>query len=394
MAAIRIVEGVDPEDRVAFGLPAPRLLVAATGLVLAIACGSSPLPAALRGTLAVLIAAAASVLAWGRVGGRPLLAWTPLVAGFALQRWQRRQPPLPFAGDRRDERGQAVPTAAARVVGRPDRADDAQTPVIGGARRIVFFSLEGGVGRTTLATEVAAMQARPGRVRTASGRSVPPRVAVVDLDLDAGGVGERLGLSGPSLADLLAPGPVGPQRMRRTLVRHRESGLMALLAPPAPMAVSGDLLGARAVDLLRALDGTGLDAVVVDLGPGLTPLTRPVLAAAHDIVVVLTPSTSLPRDASRAQDALASLPVRGRVHLVCNRVASGWRTDAAVRAVSASLTASIASDPRFDGAERSHVPTSVSAHGPAPDGLAQLAAALRPEAPAAARRAPLVAAAP
>ncbi len=380
MAGIRIVEGVDPEDRVAFGLPAPRLLVAAGGVVLAMACWSAPGPAALRAALTVGVMAGAAGMAWGHLGGRPALEWVPLVAGFAVRRWAARRA-VPPAPTRPPARGLAPDPVRLQVLARGSApapgvgtAGQDPPPFLGGTRRIAFFSLKGGVGRTTLATETATLLAHHGRVRAGTARAVPLRVALVDLDLDAGAVAHRLGLGGPSLADLLGPGPLSPERVRRALVRHPGSRLEALLAPPAAPADPDDRVPDRILAVVHALDRTGVQAAVLDLGPGLTPVTRPLLMAAHDVVVVLTPAPSAVHDAVRTLDAVRRAAPGARLHVVHNRSAGEDES----RPLEPGVAARVASDPRFEWAERSHVPAVLDGRGPAPGGLAALAAAVMP----------------
>ncbi|HUY97506.1 MAG TPA: hypothetical protein VMW47_07810 [Verrucomicrobiae bacterium] len=375
-AGIRIIEGLDPEDRIAFGLTAPRLLVAVGGVVLAMACAGSPLAAVLRAPLAALLVLVTAALAWGRLGGRPALDWAPLVAGYALRRWRARPQPEPP----RERLGRGALGAAGPPSGRagPLRGSAPgpalAPPFLGGTRRIVFFSLRGGVGRTTLAIEVASLLARDGRVCGRGARPRPLRVALVDLDIEAGQVAERIGCTGPSLADLLGQERPGPAAVRQALVRPAGSPLRALLAPPqAPSDRDGRLVE-RIVTVLYALDGSGVEAALVDIGPGLDPLAQRILAAAHDVVLVLADTPGAAHDVVRARDALRPLRLAARIHVVHNRahtVGAGDRR-------SGQLTARVLSDPRFERAQRTRIPAVLDRTLPLPEGLAVLTDALLP----------------
>jgi Mrp family chromosome partitioning ATPase len=121
----------------------------------------------------------------------------------------------------------------------PTNAFPGETPVfIGATQRIAFFSLKGGVGRTTLATEAAALLARDARHRAAVG--APPerlRVALLDIDMGSANVSMKLGLTHPTLWDLvIEPAPTADS-VDRCLLEHDDSGLRVLLGPPR--AISG-----------------------------------------------------------------------------------------------------------------------------------------------------------
>ena len=104
------------------------------------------------------------------------------------------------------------------------------------ARRLTFFSLGGGTGKTTLAVEVASLLADRGWCRAGRGAAVPPRVALVDLDLTSPRVGLRLGVPAPTNWDLAEADLAGPA-VGRLLAVH-ESGLQVMPGPASlPPAV-------------------------------------------------------------------------------------------------------------------------------------------------------------
>ncbi len=376
MAGIRIVEGVEPEDRVAFGLPAPRLLVAASGLIMAMGLWGSPLPAGLRMLGAGLVAACAAVAAWGRAAGRPVLDWCPLVVAYTGRRWHAgRAGAVPASAHERRSGRRAAPSRALGRRATPDAGCARRSR----GRRVAVFSLEPAVGRTTLATELAVLLAHPPPGRVASRTEGEP-VVLVDFDVDAGGVADRLGLDGPSMTGLLGPGPVDQESVRRLLVPHPPSGFVALLAPTTPPRLRGAALAARAVTVLDHLDGAGCSSSVIDLGPGVTPLSRAVLGTAADVVVVLGPGASVADDAARLARALAGVRPCGRLHLVCNRARPG--TDPtldpyrqAAKTLGIATAIAVPWDGRLALAERTHVPAALTSGAP-PPALAALAAAV------------------
>lgn len=136
---------------------------------------------------------------------------------------------------------------------------------------ITVSAAKGGVGKTTLAYELAAALAGP----------------LVDLDWDAGGATRMWGLDPTAstrapLLDALEAGPDGrPPRPRR---RPNQPPLIPSHPDLSASRIDPDLLA----DCLQAW-AAGMDApvMVVDTHPGANPLTDGALAAA-DVVVVPT----------------------------------------------------------------------------------------------------------
>ena len=148
----------------------------------------------------------------------------------------------------------------------------------GEAGRIVaVFSPKGGVGRTTIAVNLAVAAHGLGR-----------EVALVDGSLQFGDVAVMLNVDprSKSIADLVPEMAAGdPDSLDAALVTH-SSGVRLLLAPPSPE--TAELIPAgyvrRVVEKLRATH----DLVVVDCGPWLSETTLGVLDVADLILLVLT----------------------------------------------------------------------------------------------------------
>jgi hypothetical protein len=171
MDQIEFADGFDTPDTLAFGLGAGQLAVVMAGALAAYSLVRSTLPPVVVDPLAIVLAGAAAVLGWLKVSGRPALDW----AVFASRFWMR-----PRRGIARWELAIEVPTLA-KATTTEDRQSDptgAETSPIGeqsgatpspplsvgipplrvppparahGARRVTFFSLRGGTGRSTLA---------------------------------------------------------------------------------------------------------------------------------------------------------------------------------------------------------------------------------------------------
>jgi pilus assembly protein CpaE len=148
------------------------------------------------------------------------------------------------------------------------------------ARRVVaVYSPKGGVGTTTIATNIA--------VAAAQRRS--DRVVLVDLDLQFGGVATHLNLAAKTtLADVVRDEAAlrEPELLRTYAIRH-DSGLHVLAAPTSPE--SAELI---TPDHISHLIGTlleGYEAIVIDAGSVLDERTLTVFEAAETIVLPVYP---------------------------------------------------------------------------------------------------------
>lgn len=128
-----------------------------------------------------------------------------------------------------------------------------------GGKVITVFSAKGGVGKTTLATNLAVSLAATGA-----------RTLLVDLDVMFGDVGIALQLSPESsMADAIAmQGHLDAQALQSIASRHEASGLDVIAAPIDP-GDAEQIPGPLAVELLRAAR-SHWQYVVVDTPPSIT----------------------------------------------------------------------------------------------------------------------------
>ena len=141
---------------------------------------------------------------------------------------------------------------------------------------VVVFSPKGGVGRTTVAVNVAVAAASMGK-----------KVCVVDASLQFGDVGVLFNLSpkNKTVADLIIEGVPDLDSLEATLITH-SSGVRVLLAPPSPE--TAELVTAAA--FRQILDSLRLhhDLVIVDTWPWFHETTLSLLDQADEIVAVMT----------------------------------------------------------------------------------------------------------
>ena len=149
-------------------------------------------------------------------------------------------------------------------------------------RTVAVYSPKGGVGTTTIATNVAVVAAQ----RKAD------RVILVDLSLQFGGVATHLNLEPKlTIADVIRDDAAlrEPDLLRSYAVRH-DSGLHVLAAPPTPE--KAELITPDHVSHILGTLLEAYDAVVVDAGSVLDERALRVFETAETIVLPVHPEIS------------------------------------------------------------------------------------------------------
>jgi pilus assembly protein CpaE len=186
----------------------------------------------------------------------------------------------------------------------PKSADAARA----GAKLIAIYSPKGGVGCTTVATNLAvALSARPNTT-----------VGLIDLDLQFGDVAAALDLrTVNSIAELLKADTVTAELIDETFVRH-ESGVRVLVAPDDLEAV--DTIETEQVIKLLDQLRPHFDFLVCDLWSSLDPLTRSVMRIADSVMFVTTPEFPALRDLQRViSSSRSELLLDRRMSVIVNR---------------------------------------------------------------------------
>ncbi len=180
----------------------------------------------------------------------------------------------------REKQGRiAAPSAEARATGAAGARAAAGLPAREPGRVVAVFAPKGGVGRTTIAVNIAVAAASEGD-RT---------VCLMDGSFQFGDVGVLLNLNpkNKSIADLVSDmeGGTDPESLEPFIVAH-SSGVRVLLAPPSPEMAEliTPAAAKRVLDMLRAHN----DLIIVDCTSSFSDSTLAILDSADVILTILT----------------------------------------------------------------------------------------------------------
>jgi len=180
-------------------------------------------------------------------------------------------------------------------------------------RVVVVLSPKGGVGKTTISTNLAI----------ALSRRAPLDTVIVDFDSQFGDVASVLNISAQhTLEDAFTEEAVHPPLVVKGLLNAFDEKLLVLAASESPAALE-KVSPHQESNLLRQLS-TDYAYVVVDTGSGLTDETMAALEVATDVIMVTTMDVSSVKALRRAADLLDRIDLLPRSrHLVVNMTESG-----------------------------------------------------------------------
>ncbi len=425
MRGVRIPHDLNGEDQFVLGLSVPRLAALLLGLLAAYTILHLTLPAPLQLAAAGIAALAGAAIAWVRPEGRSLIHWMLAAIEFKLGRQiasgpdpnsrtdskastrPQRQlvgdrgprlsvvthsqstpthepppaPPLPYADDVIE-----LPAPDDGGSEHPDGDIDAETPepapvYLGGPQVITFFSAKGGTGRTTLASEIAALLAMKGRYRESpTSPPQPLRVVLIDFDLASANVSARLGIAQPTMLDYLCDLTVPHPDPRDYVVHHHATGLDVLLGPSKCLAGDrAELFGVpQAAHILSTLRAAGYQFLILDMSATLGNLETYLLETATRIYCVVTPTAGSVQSLYRGVEALRRLGLGSKLQYVANKMRDGFSLAEPMGDLNGSLVARIPYDPGFDTAENRHEPIVIRSAGASGEALRRLAASVYP----------------
>jgi MinD-like ATPase involved in chromosome partitioning or flagellar assembly len=392
MAEVEFADGFDVREPLLWGLAPAQLGTILAAAVLAYLVLRSPLMPAASLPLASLLAAAGTGVALLPFEGRPLVHWLGAAARFHSR--PRRGLLVLRGGASPDGSAVETPRRVPLVLlpeppdtpAEPPASPLAWSPIRDGAgeragldplgcgeaglraaRRITFFSLAGGAGRTTLAAEMAGLLASAAR---------GSRVAVIDLDLLSPRCGLRLGVPlATEWEEAMASGAAAEAVDR--LLRVDQRGVRVLPGPASvPLERPDGELPRRLAAIASELDRRGCDSVILDVPAGLGPVTRWALEAAHDIFVVACPTAGGVQDVYRSTEALRRLGHARKLRYVVNRGAEARLFAEAMADLGGRILAAVPDDPALVRAEAEHRLLGPSVRGATGAALRALAASV------------------
>jgi len=207
-------------------------------------------------------------------------------------------------------RSQTIDDGSGPVLQGGDMASDGWTRR---ATVVAVFNPKGGVGKTTVATNLAsALQIRKGQ-----------SVLLIDADTVTGHVTTSLGVEEvrtvvDSWRDEFEGGPA---ETLLDIASSHPSGMRVVALTSSPLHT--DILEPARVAEAITLARRGFDFMVVDLHPSYSTLNQAIFEKADRILVPVTPDVPAIRAAVQLANVASELGIRERLSLVINRANSG-----------------------------------------------------------------------
>lgn len=171
---------------------------------------------------------------------------------------------------------------------------------------IACYSPKGGVGKTTLAVNLAYALATMNK-----------KVALIDLSLQFGEVGVFLDIpKGDTIADMVEEHSLELSTVKSYLIRH-QSGIQVMLSSSSPEYA--ELIRPEHVDAILSTLRTEFDFVMVDMGVALGDCAIAAMETADTILLVVTEDIAALHDAKRSIKVLEALNQQDKVKVVVNK---------------------------------------------------------------------------
>ena len=178
---------------------------------------------------------------------------------------------------------------------------------------VIVFNPKGGVGKTTIAVNVAALlQVRKGQ-----------RVLLVDCDTVTGHVASSLGMENVrTVADAWTEDmSTGVVESFAEIAAPHSNGVHVLVMAESPLHT--EILDPKRVAEAITAARRAFDWVVVDMHPDYGPLNQVIFERADKIIVPVTPDVPAIRAAVQFREVAVELDIRERLAMVVNRANSG-----------------------------------------------------------------------
>jgi pilus assembly protein CpaE len=207
---------------------------------------------------------------------------------------------------------------------RRETVDDGSGPILQGggpvgiagwhtrAMTVAVFNPKGGVGKTTVATNLAAAFQGLGK-----------SVLLIDADTVTGHVTTSLGIEAfRTVADSWRDeSEGGPAETLSEIASPHVSGMRVVALTDSPLHT--DILDPARIASAITMSRSSFDVIVIDLHPSYSTLNQAIFEEADRILVPVTPDVPAIRAAVQLREVSINLGCRERLALVVNRANSG-----------------------------------------------------------------------
>ncbi|WP_312653297.1 AAA family ATPase [Aminipila sp.] len=175
------------------------------------------------------------------------------------------------------------------------------------SRVVTVFGAKGGLGKTTIATNLAVKLAEKGK-----------KVALIDLDLQFGDIHIFLDIEPSDTISEFVQQVFTPNidSVRSYMTVH-SSGVHVLCAPKSPEYA--ELVSAEKVQSLLSVLRTYYDYVIIDTPPSFTDVTITAIESSSTILFVTGLDISILKNSKLSLSLMDSLQQRDKVRLIVNR---------------------------------------------------------------------------
>ena len=171
---------------------------------------------------------------------------------------------------------------------------------------IVCYSPKGGVGKTTLAVNLAYALA-----------TLNKKIALIDLSLQFGEVGVFLDIpKGDTIADMVEEHSFELSTIKSYLIRH-QSGIQVMLSSSSPEYA--ELIQPVHVNAILSSLRTEFDYVVVDMGVNFGDCAIAAMETADTILLVVNEDIASLHDAKRSIKVMEALNQQDKLKIVVNK---------------------------------------------------------------------------
>ena len=179
-------------------------------------------------------------------------------------------------------------------------------------RSISVFGAKGGVGRTSIAVNLAVALAQ----------STGERVGLVDLDLQFGDVAVMMNIHPKrTIAELMQETDDLDRELLESYLYQR-NGVHVLAAPNKPELA--ELVNEEGLTRLLQALASFHDYIVIDTPAAFNDITLAAFDQSESILMVVTPDLPSLKDNKRALDLARTLSIQSKIKLVLNRSGGGF----------------------------------------------------------------------